>query len=258
LREETIAVQGREILEVTRMTRDDTGRWHAEEALRLSEERFRIVARATNDAVWDWNLLTNEVWWNESVTTLFGYPADEVSKDAVVGQGATWWYQHIHMKDRTRVVSSIYATIINLEQEWTAEYRFERRDGSYADIFDRGFVVYDGQQKPVRMIGSMMDISERKRAERERGELLKCAEAARAEAEKANRVKDEFLALVSHELRTPLTTIKMMTRLAQRDTTSETERRECLDSIAMECDRQIDLVLNLLDVSRIEAGALNL
>ena len=241
----------------SRMVRDTTERWQTEEALRRSEERFRIVARATNDAVWDWNLQTNRVWWNDSVTTLFGYSREEVSCDAAANGGATWWYQHIHAEDRDRVVASIYATITSREQEWSAEYRFERRDGSHSDIHDRGFVVYDEQNNPARMIGSMMDITERKHAERERAALLTLEREARAEAEQANKVKDDFLAMVSHELRTPLTTIKMMTRLMQREAVSEAERHECLESISNACDRETDLVLNLLDVSRAEAGALH-
>lgn len=79
-------------------------------------------------------------------------------------------------------------------------------------------------------------------------------QAARVEAENANAVKDEFLAAVSHELRTPLTTIKTLTRILQRDDTTDDERREYLGDIALECDRQIDLVSNLLDLSRIRAG----
>ena len=79
-------------------------------------------------------------------------------------------------------------------------------------------------------------------------------QAARVEAENANAVKDEFLAAVSHELRTPLTTIKTLTRILQRDDTTDDERREYLGDVAIECDRQIDLISNLLDVSRIRAG----
>ena len=83
-------------------------------------------------------------------------------------------------------------------------------------------------------------------------------QAARIEAERANAVKDEFLAAVSHELRTPLTTIKALTRVMQRRETNEDERREFLDDISSECDRQIDLVHNLLDLSRIRAGGLQI
>jgi signal transduction histidine kinase len=83
-------------------------------------------------------------------------------------------------------------------------------------------------------------------------------QAARLEAERANRVKDEFLAAVSHELRTPLTTIKTLTRLLLRKNPTADERREYLEDIAAECDRQIDLVHNLLDASRIKTGGLQI
>ena len=81
---------------------------------------------------------------------------------------------------------------------------------------------------------------------------------ARLEAEQANRIKDEFLATVSHELRTPLTTIKTLARLLLRQDPPEEKRREYLETISVECDRQIDLVLNLLDISRIEGGVFRL
>ena len=81
---------------------------------------------------------------------------------------------------------------------------------------------------------------------------------ARNEAEDADRVKDEFLATASHELRTPLTTIKALTRLLMRGEPSDEKRREYLETISVECDRQIDLVLNLLDLSRIEGGVFRL
>ncbi|HEY9402088.1 MAG TPA: ATP-binding protein [Pyrinomonadaceae bacterium] len=98
----------------------------------------------------------------------------------------------------------------------------------------------------------------RRRAEDEREALLVREQVARVEAERANTVKDEFLAAVSHELRTPLTTIKTLTRVMQRRDPGEAERREYLEDIASECDRQIDLVHNLLDLSRIRAGGVQI
>ena len=100
--------------------------------------------------------------------------------------------------------------------------------------------------------------SARRKAEAEREALLVRERAARIEAERANRVKDEFLAAVSHELRTPLTTIKALTRVLLRKNPTESERREYLEDIASECDRQIDLVHNLLDLSRIKAVGVQL
>lgn len=149
---------------VVRMTgshTDVTERKLAEEQLRQSEERFQIVARATNDALWDWDLLTNKVWWNQSVQTLFGYSVEEVGSDL------NWWCDRIHPNDTQRIISDVNAAIANGEQFWSGEYRFRRSDGSYADILDRSYVVRDRTGRPVRMIGAMMDISHRKQAHAE-------------------------------------------------------------------------------------------
>ena len=106
------------------------------------------------------------------------------------------------------------------------------------------------------VIGSLS--ASRKTAEEAKELSLVKEQAARIEAEKANAVKDEFLAAVSHELRTPLTTIKTLTRVMQRRELQREEQTEYLKDIASECDRQIDLVHNLLDLSRIKAGGLEL
>ncbi|ARV58574.1 histidine kinase [Nostocales cyanobacterium HT-58-2] len=132
-----------------------------EEKLQESQERFQILTRATNDAVWDWDLLTDKLWWNDNVETLFGYSPEEVKSEA------TWWYDRIHPNDKERVVSDIYAVINNGQQFWSNEYRFRRADDSYAYIFDRGYVVHNNTGESVRMIGAMMDISERKQVQEE-------------------------------------------------------------------------------------------
>lgn len=98
----------------------------------------------------------------------------------------------------------------------------------------------------------------RRRAEDERETVLELEKKARFEAEYANNVKDEFLAAVSHELRTPLATIKTLTHYLRRKNPSEAEREEYLGDIASECDRQIDLVHNLLDLSRIRGGGVQI
>jgi PAS domain S-box-containing protein len=139
--------------------RDITASRHAEQAVRETEERYRLAARATNDAIWDWNLASDHIRWNEAVRTLFGYAADEV------GPSGSWWKSQIHPEDRERVKAGIYAVIDGGSGHWTDEYRFLRADGSYAYILDRGYVLRDDSGKAVRMIGAMLDISARKRAE---------------------------------------------------------------------------------------------
>jgi PAS domain S-box-containing protein len=129
-----------------------------ETRLQQSEERFQILAQATNDAVWDWDLITNRIWWNENVTTLFGYSTTEASSTA------TWWRERIHPDEQWRIIHDIQAVIDGGQQVWVNEYRFRRADNSYAYILDRGYVVRLGSNA-VRMIGAMMDISERKQVQ---------------------------------------------------------------------------------------------
>jgi diguanylate cyclase (GGDEF)-like protein/PAS domain S-box-containing protein len=132
----------------------------AEERLQQSLERFEIVARATNDVVWDWNLVTDQLWLNDNFCAVFGYEAGEV------GGCIDAWTSRIHPEDAARVKQDIRAAIDRGERVWTAEYRLRRKDGSYANVLDRGMPLRDSAGRPVRLIGAMADISERKRAER--------------------------------------------------------------------------------------------
>lgn len=147
------------ILEVHSASRDVTERVQAEAALRLSEERFHLATLATNDVIRDWDLRTDTVWWNESVTRLFGHDLDEM------GHGASRWYELLHPDDRERVAASIHAAIAEGAETWTTEYRFRRKDGSYASIVDRGVMQRDGNGVTTRMISSMMDLTRVERAE---------------------------------------------------------------------------------------------
>ncbi|MEQ2005238.1 MAG: PAS domain S-box protein [Limisphaerales bacterium] len=141
------------------ITSDITERKRAEDALRESESRFQVVSQATNDVVWDWNLTNNLLWWSPSFLTQFGYAAAEV------GPSIESWTRRLHPADKERVEHGIHAAIERGDQLWSEEYRFLRKDGSYAFIYDRGFVIRSAEGRPVRMIGAMQDISERRRAE---------------------------------------------------------------------------------------------
>ncbi|SFM63883.1 PAS domain S-box protein [Methylobacterium pseudosasicola] len=140
-------------------TRDVTQSRRADQALREAEERYRLAARATNDAIWDWNLATNHVLWNEALGEAHGHVPDAVEPTG------DWWIAHIHPDDRARVDRSIHAVIDGVGTAWADEYRFRRADGSYADILDRGYVIRNGTGQAVRMIGAMLDITRRKQAE---------------------------------------------------------------------------------------------
>jgi PAS domain S-box-containing protein len=148
------------------ISRDITETKLAEEAVREREERYRLAARATNDAIWDWDLATGQVLWNEAVRTLFGYDEGEV------GTSEAWWKDNIHPADRDRVIGAIHGVIESGGETWHTEYGFRRKDGTYASVLDRGYVLRDtAGGKPLRMIGAMLDLTERKRHE-ETQELL--------------------------------------------------------------------------------------
>lgn len=133
----------------------------AEESLRVSIERYNIMSKATNDAIWDWDLRSNNVHWNDAIMTLFGYRHEHT-----IGN-SEFWEQHIHPDDRQRVVNKIERHISKGIENWQDEYRFQCMDSSYKYVFDRGYILFDGEEKPYRMIGAMMDITERKKLQDE-------------------------------------------------------------------------------------------
>ena len=155
---EPIEWSGRRALLV--VIRDMSERARAEQALRDSQERFRLICRATSDIVWDWDLTTDKVWWNKSTTDVLGYRPSEI------GSNPEWWMERIHPDERDAVYASSRKFLENGKSLWTSDYRFLRADGTYADIHDRGYVLRDDDGRPIRMFGAMLDVTERRRAER--------------------------------------------------------------------------------------------
>ena len=145
----------------------------ADERLRELEERYRLASRATSDAIWDWDLVSGRVRWNEGLEALFGH--------ATVETGVEGWTDNIHPDDCGRVSDGIHATIDGQAQRWGADYRFRRADGSYAEVFDRGFVARDAKGRAIRMIGAMQDLTERRQAEAELRRLTQTLEERVAE-----------------------------------------------------------------------------
>jgi PAS domain S-box-containing protein len=143
----------------TKVMRDLTSHQQAQQTILEAEERFRLIAQATNDVIWDWNLKTNKIWWNAGIQTLYGYAADQVEP------GIESWYTRIHPDDYDRILESIHKIIDTGGKQWKDKYRFLKADGSYAYIMDRGYVLHDEKGQPYRMLGSMMDITEQVKAE---------------------------------------------------------------------------------------------
>jgi PAS domain S-box-containing protein len=138
---------------------DITEQRKAERAVRVTDERYKFVAKATNDVIWDWDIKTNSLTWNDSVETVFGHKQTRIFPEI------QWWYDHIHPDDRDRVVKGIRATLESSDSSWSDHYRYLRADGKYANVVDRGYVARDPSGAALRMIGAMTDVTERSRSE---------------------------------------------------------------------------------------------
>jgi PAS domain S-box-containing protein len=130
-------------------------------ALSRSEDRFHLVARTVHESIWDLDLVSGRFWSSESMRPLFGRGEDaDASFDA--------WVNRRHPEDAERVAASFKQTVDGDESDWSEEYRFRRADGSYVEIIDRAHILRDAAGKATRVVGALLDVSERKRAEEAR------------------------------------------------------------------------------------------
>jgi len=134
--------------------RDITDRKMAEQAVRQSDERFQLVTKATNDVIWDWDLVEDGIWWNDNLITMFGYDPIQIT------DGLQFWVEHIHPDDRNNVLAELYAVFNSDDVTWQSEYRFLHANGKALSVVDRGFITRDTSGKAVRMVGSMVDVTE--------------------------------------------------------------------------------------------------
>lgn len=131
----------------------------AEQSIKENVERFEIIARATNDAVWDWDARQDKVWWNEAARRLFAveeyHPHDNYQL----------WQERLHPEDRERVTQKYKNILESTQNFWSDEFRFRLPDGSYGYFYDRAYILRDVQGRPTRVLGSMTDLTERKKLE---------------------------------------------------------------------------------------------
>lgn len=142
------------------LTKDITKRKNAEDELRQINNRFEMISLTTNDAVWEWDLVSGKLWSNETHQHLYGL----TKEDPVPTEDM--WVQRIHPDDRDRVVKTQERILASDKNVFISEYRFFTEKEGYRDLYDRCYIVRDDSGKPVRMMGSMMDITDRKRAEK--------------------------------------------------------------------------------------------
>ena len=242
------------------MFADITERKRVENELFELAERYRLANKATNDVIWDWDVVRDTQRWSEAGIAVFGWT--EIVEHPV---NAQWWVERVHPDDRERVHESFIHVVNSPELNvWQDDYRFLKADGVFADVMDRGYVLRDERGQAIRMIGAMQDITERKRSEAELAqyrnhleelvlERTKELEAARIAAETANIAKSAFLANMSHEIRTPLNAITGMAHILRRSGLTDAQEDK-LGKIVTASSHLLEIINTVLDLSKIEAG----
>jgi PAS domain S-box-containing protein len=148
-----------EIIGVLVTSKDITEQKKSEDELRISNERYDLITKATSDAIWDYDVINQHIYFNESYTKYFGHKISEFDTSYDL------WEKHIHPDDRERVINKINAAINGSVLHWEDEYRFITSNGDIAYVYDRGMILRNESGDPIRMIGSMQDVTKQKENE---------------------------------------------------------------------------------------------
>jgi PAS domain S-box-containing protein len=215
-----------------------------EEELRRSELHLSRAQRVAKIGSWSRNLGTNAVRWSRETRRLLGIPVDSpVTLDDLLAR--------VHPDDRAMIVRRIAQNDVGTQGY---DYRVIRPDGSEIICHAEAELMSEGETSAGELVGTVQDVTESRRHETRIQDLLSSEQAARHEAEAANRAKDTFLAMLSHELRTPLTSILAWAEMLQSGTLNEDRRRRAIDVILRSGRLQAKLIDDLLDLSRIQSG----
>ncbi len=215
--------------------RDTTERHRTQALLQEALERFRIVTQVTADVVWDWNFVTDAIWWSEGMRTLFGYDVSALPTDS------TSWTNSIHPDDHDRVLEGIRAAINGAEEHWSDEYRFLRADGSCAQVTDRGFVIRDANGKALRMVGSMVDVTQQRELE-----------AQLRQSQRLDAV-GQLTGGVAHDFNNLLTVVLGNAELLEENLADRPRLRAIAEMTRMAAERGAELTARLLAFSRRQA-----
>ncbi|MEH2046421.1 hybrid sensor histidine kinase/response regulator [Nostoc sp.] len=224
-------------------------RQQAEESLQKSEAKYRRIVDTSYEGIWMIDSEARTEFVNQRISQMLGYPAAEILGRSI-----------FDFMERADDIAAAEAKLewFKGEESDLKEGRLRCQDGSYIWTLISARAIFNEQGECLGAIAMLTDITDRKRTESERDRLLQLEQTARAEAEAANRIKDEFLAVLSHELRSPLNPILGWAKLLQSRKFDEASLNKALKTIERNAKLQAQLIEDLLDVSRILQGKLSL
>ncbi|MBD2611592.1 MAG: response regulator [Nostoc sp. GBBB01] len=216
--------------------------------LRQSEERFRSLSTCSPVGIFEIDTEGRCRFTNPRYQTICGVKAAQSVEKS--------WLESVHPEDRERAVTT-WSAYINEGRDYSEEFRFQTAHGNVRWVQVRSSPMLSGQGELLGYVGTLEDITERKQAEEVRAQVIR-EQTARQEAEAANRMKDEFLAVLSHELRTPLTSMLGWSKILRSKKLDEKATSRALEAIERNATSQMQLIEDILDVSRIIRGQLRL
>jgi PAS domain S-box-containing protein len=239
-----------EIVGASKVARDITHQKAAERALVASDARFRLLANSAPVLIWMSDSTKAFTWFNRSWLEFTGREPEEE-----LGFG---WTEDVHADDLGAALET-YRRSFERGEPFRTEFRLRRRDGVWRWMVNTAVPLHETEAGSFSgYIGSCVDITEFREAEREKEALLNAERAARTEAERLSRLKDEFLATLSHELRTPLNAILGWATLLRRIEVGSPDHHKGLETIERNARVQSQIIADLLDMSRIISGKVQL
>ena len=254
---------------ITGSLTDITQRKKAEDALKESVEKFRIAMEATQDGLFDWNLVDNSIYYSPAWKSMLGYAYEEIPNDFSV------WEDTIHPEDVKRSWKMQEDLIHKKRERFEIEFKMKHKDGHWVDILSRAKAIFNEKGDAIRIVGTHVDISVRKKWEKELkilneelssqneeyqalNEELEATnkelKKAKEKAEESERLKSAFLANMSHEIRTPMNGILGFTGLLQEPELTGEKQAEFIKIIQQSGDRMLRTVNNIIEISKIETG----
>ncbi|MEO8314547.1 MAG: PAS domain S-box protein [Pseudomonadota bacterium] len=238
------------VIGASKIARDITRQKRTEAALRASEQRFRTTADSAPALIWMTDASKGLTWINRSWL--------EFSQRPMAQELGYGWTEIVHADDLDALLQ-LYDESFEKRQPYRLEMRLRRHDGDWRWMVNTAVPLFEDEGHLFSgYIGSMVDITEMRRAAGERENLLEAERAARNESDRLGRMKDEFLATLSHELRTPLNAVLGWTILLRRLSPGSGDYMKGLETIERNARAQARIIEDLLDMSRIVSGNVQL